>query len=1141
MKRHQLNTLLVNSSQQDFTAIQNLLANIKEWQVNLDWVSTYEDALTKIKKTPYDIYLLNYHSNEQNSLKLLRQATQNGRTTLLILLLDSDDDNLASEGLQAGAVDYLVRNQLDTPLLERSIRYAVKHKQLEEKLQKRLKKQTAQVVAMNEQLQQEIDRYRRIEEILREREQQYRMFFHLDVYGVEVLDTEGYIVNCNTTYEIILGYSRKEIIGQHTTTFASDKSKKLFKKKLAALEKQGYTEGEIELIRKDGAHITLWRRYRAIYDEAGTWTGIVAFNRDITKRMKAVKQISSLAWALEQSPVAIMIIDEIGKVEYVNFRYTELTEYDYEEMIGQNLQTIQSESLSASEYKELWAAVNAGNEWHSELRSHKKGGAPYWESILITPMFDDKGKITHFIVVKDDITKRKRIEAETIQTQQRVGDLMSEHISDLTATNEALEREIADRKRAERMLRRNQARLKAQYKGLPLPTYSWQKTGDNFILVDYNDAAERETQGQITHFIGRPASKVFKGKEEILADFERCFDEKRMVKREAPYQLVTDDENKHFETTYNFVPPNLVVAHIEDITQYKQVEQELKDYHDKLKTLTSQQATDWAKAQEIFEHEHQGYVYAEKRLKEVTEVLKHEQEKHVYAEEVLHDTKERLKAITSNIDNRLREQYRTIPIPAYSWQAIGGEFILIDFNDAAAEVMGRIVDFLGKSAGEIFKDRPQVLQDFSHCFDQKRTVIREAPYQLITTGENKYFKTTYDYVHPNLVIVHIEDITQHKQMEEKLNEYRRLFEKITVAYKAELVKRNEAVRQEIHKRKQSEYTLKQLKAKSGKHQNQLDEVVRKLTKKYNVKLTESNEALNQEIVKRQEAEQALSQLAEQILQHHENLEDLVQERTSELTRINDQLQREIVEYQRAEDSLNEARARLKTQYKGIPIPTYSWQRVGDDFILIDFNNAAEKASHGSAGDLIGKPVSDVFKDRPQVLTDFSHCFKKQITVRREAPYKLLRTNETKYFVTTYNFVPPNLIIVYIEDISEYKRTEEALKESEMQIELMCRFSPKAKLTFVNNVYCWYFNQSRADLIGQEMPFILAKDFEKVKKHFASFSPENPVGVIEYRVVKPNGVKRWQQWMNHAFFDNQGQLVEIQSIGRDITKRKERVA
>ena len=109
---------------------------------------------------------------------------------------------------------------------------------------------------------------------------------------------------------------------------------------------------------------------------------------------------------------------------------------------------------------------------------------------------------------------------------------------------------------------------------------------------------------------------------------------------------------------------------------------------------------------------------------------------------------------------------------------------------------------------------------------------------------------------------------------------------------------------------------------------------------------------------------------------------------------------------------------------------------------------------------------------------------------------------------------------------------------EDQSELICRFDPDYTLTFVNEAYCRFFNKRREDLIGSSfMPFIPPSDREKVRAHFNSLEPENPVATHEHQVIEKNGEIRWQQWTNRAIFDEQGVIKEFQSVGRDITDRK----
>ena len=1027
MNKNQLNTLLIDDNEQDYNSTRDLLAELKGWEVNLEWVSSYEAALSKLEHDRYDICLLDCCIDDDNGLDFLQQATHNGNRPSLILLAESDEDNIAQEAMNAGAVDYLVKGQMDAALLERSLRYAVKHKDLADSLETKVKERTTKLTQVNEQLEQEVAHYKQREETLKKEEQQYRMFFNIDIYGVEVLDKEGNIVDCNPRYEHLLGYSRDEIIGQHVTTFTTDHSTKAFQKMLQEIQKKGYSEGERELVHKDGSTLLVWSRSRALHDASGGFSGIVTFKRDITERMKAVKQISTLARALEQSPVALMITDADGIIEYTNFEFTELTGYTYEEIIGMNMHEMPRGDESPMSYQAFEDAVSAAEEWEGELHNVRKDGETYWTLATVAPMFDAKGKVTHFIIIQEDITARKEEESEALRAQRRIGDLMTEQIDDLTSANEEFQREIDERIRMHEALEQSRARLEAQYKGIPVPTYTWEIQDDDFVLVNYNHAAEESSQ--IAQFKGKKAGEIFKDRPQVLGDFLRCSIEKTIVKREAPYTMITTGETRHFVTTYNFVAPNLIIVHIQDITEYKHLEEEWASFRDQLDaTATEDNGSSQAK-----------------------EALAREIAKREEVEQALRNAEERLKEVASNIDERLREQYRSIPVPTYTWQKIGGEFILVDFNDAAAESMGRIVDFFGKPASEIFENRPQILADFAECYNEQKTLIREAPYKMITTGETKYFVTTYNYVAPNLVVDHIQDITAQKRMEEELAQCR-------------------------------------------------------------------------------------EQLADKAPPPFQDAE--INEGTAGLRKKIEELQEELAKHERAEETLRQNRARLKAQYNGIPIPTYSWQRVGDDFILIDHNSAAENATHGHIVEFMGKSAGEVFKDRPEVLADFSRCFTEKTTLRRESHYQLLTADETKHFVTTYSFVPPNLVVVYSEDITEHKQIEKLLRRGEEQVDLVCRLSPQATLTYVNDAYCWYFNQDRETLIGQTIPFVHQDDQQQVKMHLATLRMENPVGTVEYRIIKPNGDIRWQQWVNHSVFDDQGRLVEIQARGRDITRRKE---
>jgi PAS domain S-box-containing protein len=103
-------------------------------------------------------------------------------------------------------------------------------------------------------------------------------------------------------------------------------------------------------------------------------------------------------------------------------------------------------------------------------------------------------------------------------------------------------------------------------------------------------------------------------------------------------------------------------------------------------------------------------------------------------------------------------------------------------------------------------------------------------------------------------------------------------------------------------------------------------------------------------------------------------------------------------------------------------------------------------------------------------------------------------------------------------------------------DLISRFRPDGILTFVNQAYCRYFGKYREKLIGRSfLLFVLPEDRTSVKNHIESLNMENKVATVEHRVQLADGKIRWQQRTDRATYDQSGQVVEIQSMSRDITE------
>jgi PAS domain S-box-containing protein len=126
----------------------------------------------------------------------------------------------------------------------------------------------------------------------------------------------------------------------------------------------------------------------------------------------------TLAQAVEQSPVSIVITDRDGNITYVNRKFTEITGYSFQEAAGQNPRFLKSGQTPSEEYRRMWETISAGQVWRGAFHNRKKNGELYWESVCIAPIRDEDSRITHYLAVKEDITARKRAEDVLAREQQ---------------------------------------------------------------------------------------------------------------------------------------------------------------------------------------------------------------------------------------------------------------------------------------------------------------------------------------------------------------------------------------------------------------------------------------------------------------------------------------------------------------------------------------------------------------------------------------------------------------------------------------------------------------------------------------------------------------------------------------------------
>ncbi len=136
------------------------------------------------------------------------------------------------------------------------------------------------------------------------------------------------------------------------------------------------------------------------------------FNRMADEVQSRDRSLEKLTQAVEQSPANIVITDLRGQIEYANAACVNDTGYSREELLGANPRILQSGRTPAETYRALWEALSHGVKWEGEFTNRRKNGEEYVEWAIVAPVRDAEGTITHYLAVKQDITDKKRAEAE---------------------------------------------------------------------------------------------------------------------------------------------------------------------------------------------------------------------------------------------------------------------------------------------------------------------------------------------------------------------------------------------------------------------------------------------------------------------------------------------------------------------------------------------------------------------------------------------------------------------------------------------------------------------------------------------------------------------------------------------------------
>ncbi|MFT5698588.1 MAG: PAS domain S-box-containing protein [Desulforhopalus sp.] len=251
-----------------------------------------------------------------------------------------------------------------------------------------------------------------------------------------------------------------------------------------------------------------------------------------------------------------------------------------------------------------------------------------------------------------------------------------------------------------------------------------------------------------------------------------------------------------------------------------------------------------------------------------------------------------------------------------------------------------------------------------------------------------------------------------------------------------------------------------------------------------------------------------------------------------------------------QEELERSRSRYATLYDFAPI---AYMTLSDKGMILEANLTSGGLLGIQRGELLNRPFSDfIFQDDQDIF----YLHRKQLLASRQQQsyeLRLKKKDESLFYGLVETIVQPEdcdspgQFLITVSDISYRKEAElEKIREVKNryraivmdQNELICRFTPELKITFVNDAYCRFFDIQFNEILNTTFtPDIHVEDIPLVRDQFRQLTSLEPTRTIEYRVHTPDGQLFWLQCCSRALFDLDGNIYKYQTVGRDITQLK----
>jgi PAS domain S-box-containing protein len=378
-----LRILIVEDDLVDRKQLERLLAQSALGACTVQNADCLARALELLQDHPFDVVLLDLGLPDSQGMDSVVRVQMQTPQTPIIVLSGLDDTNVATQAVQIGAQDYLIKGQVDASLLMRAIRYALERKKAERQLQAA--------------------------------ERRYRTIFENSAVAIMMVDERRQLVSWNQFTEQLLGLTGDRLLGRPIQEFYPPAEWQRIQ--ALSIRRKGMGHHlETKMIRGDGTIIDVDISLSVVHDSDGRPTGSIGVVQDITERKRAEEALLVTDRAVNSAASGIAFIDLEGRITFANPSCLQMWGFALEgDVLGKPFQFF---LCSAQEAATAWRTAVATGAWRGELAARKKDGSEFVVQVSAGLVKDKHGQPICLMVSLADVTESRRMH-EILDRKQR--------------------------------------------------------------------------------------------------------------------------------------------------------------------------------------------------------------------------------------------------------------------------------------------------------------------------------------------------------------------------------------------------------------------------------------------------------------------------------------------------------------------------------------------------------------------------------------------------------------------------------------------------------------------------------------------------------------------------------------------------